>query len=134
MGKATGKDAVIIPWKTILGKSSWHTSYIDYVEGSDQQEVRRYIFIPYEENGLGIGMCMTNAYNLALLLFKTEKWKGFEVLLKVGKDIGQEIDCLYIELLPIRDTPKINVNNVQLLPEAESANITAITAIATVNE
>jgi hypothetical protein len=119
MGKATGKHAVTIPWKTILEKSSWHTSYIDYVEGSNEQEIKRYIFIPYEENGLGIGTCITNAYNLALMLYKTEKWKGFEVKLRVGEDIGQEIDCLYIELLPIKDTPKIEVSNVQLLSRIE---------------
>jgi hypothetical protein len=123
---APSKNVVDIPWKTVLGNSPWHTSYIDYIEGSDEKEVKRYIFIPYEDNGLGISACITNAYNLALLLHKTEKWKGFEVKLKVGEDIGQEIDSLYIELLPIKDTPKININNVQLLPTIEIISNTTI--------
>jgi hypothetical protein len=106
----SNKTNVIIPWKTILSRSSWHTSYIDYI--GDTTEIKRYIFIPYEDNNLGISMCITNAYNLALTLYKTENWKGFEVKLRIGNSIGQEIDCLYIEILPIKNNTQIELNNV----------------------
>lgn len=102
MSKVANKKRAAIPWTNVLGKSSWHTSYIDYIDNSNKKEVKRYIFIPYEDNGLGISMCINNAYNLAMLLMKTEKWDGFHVLIKVGDNIGQEINRLYIELIPVK--------------------------------
>lgn len=93
---------ISVPWTDVVNKDAWYTSYKEVDETSELLQVKRYIFVPNDTHGPGFSKAVINAYNLAILQSQVENWGGFQISIKVGEDMEQEIDRLYIELIPSR--------------------------------
>ncbi len=96
----------VIPWSDVLSINAWYTSYIEY-EDTKKTNIKRYIFLPNDIQGPGLGSAIINAYNLAITQNKFENWKGFNIIIKIGEDAGQEFDKPYIEVIPIKNKTNI---------------------------
>ena len=89
-----------VPWTDVVNVTSWYIAYRDIVDG----KVARYLYVPKEDNAIGISTAIVGCYQMGLALQSIEQWAGFQILIRVGKEIEKEVDLNYIELLPIGDT------------------------------
>jgi hypothetical protein len=94
----TVRHADIFPWKDVINKAAWYTSYR---ETDADGNVIRFIFVPKENTGIGLMTALVTCHQLAISQKHTPGWDSYRISVPVGKEAGQEIDSLYIELKPL---------------------------------
>lgn len=87
-----------VPWTDVINSTAWYTAYRDIVDG----DLKRYVFVPYELNGISMSTAVISSHQIGTMHTAIGDWKGYHILIKVGKDAGQEIEQPCIELVPMR--------------------------------
>lgn len=89
---------ITVPWTDMVNSTAWYTAYKEVVDG----ELKRYIFVPHEENGIGMTTAVMSSRQVGAMHVTLGEWKGYHIVIKVGKEAGQEVDYPCMEVIPVR--------------------------------